>query len=111
MQFDWRTTSGPALTVATALIAIAVDRHVVALPDPAPLLVCIVAFAGSLSGLASGAVTAAFAVTALFFFHQRGADAGSADLARLALLTVTVAGTAFITGLLRQRLMDAFSWE
>jgi PAS domain-containing protein len=108
MQFDWRTTSGPALTVATALIAIVVDRHFVAVPDPAPLFVCIVAFAGSLSGLASGIVTAAFAVTALFFFHQRGADAGSADLA---LLTMTVAGTAIITGLLRKRLMDAFSWE
>jgi PAS domain-containing protein len=112
MQFDWRATSGPALTVATALIAIAIDRDVLAVPDPAPLFVCIVAFAGSLSGLASGLATAAFAVTALFFFHHRGAaDYGSADLARLAMLAVTVAGTAIITGLLRKRLTDAFGWE
>jgi PAS domain-containing protein len=111
MQFDWRTTSGPALTVATALIAIVVNRDLMAMPDPAPLFVCIVAFAGSLSGLSSGIVTAVFAVTALCFLQQSGADGGSADLARLALLTVTVAGTAIITGLLRQRLMDAFGWE
>ena len=112
MQFDWRATSGPALTVATALVAIAVDRDVMAMPDPAPLFVCIVAFAGSLSGLASGLATAAFAVAALFFFHRHGAaDYGNADLVRLAMLTVTVAGTAIITGLLRKQLMDAFGWE
>jgi PAS domain-containing protein len=112
MQFDWRTTSGPALTVATALIAIGLDRDFMAVPDPAPLFVCIVAFAGSLSGLPSGLATAAFAVTALSFVHHRGAaDYGSADLARQAMLSVTVTGTAIITGLLRKRLMDAFSWE
>ena len=49
MRFDWRAISGPALTAATALIAIFVDRHLVAVPNPAPLFVCIVAFAGSLS--------------------------------------------------------------
>jgi PAS domain-containing protein len=80
-------------------------------PDPAPLFVCIVAFAGSLSGLASGLATAAFAVTALAFFHHHGADFGSADLVRQAMLSVTVTGTAIITGLLRKRLMDAFGWE
>lgn len=112
MQFDWRATSGPALTVATALTAIVVNRHIVAVPDPAPLFVCIVAFAGSLSGLASGLATAGFAVTALFFFHQHQAPGSdNADLARLAMLAATVAGTAIITGLLRKRLTDAFSWE
>ena len=34
-----------------------------------------------------------------------------ADLVRLAMLAVTAAGTAAITGLLRQRMMDAFAWE
>ena len=62
MQFDWRAISGPALTAATALIAILVDRLLVAIPNPAPLFVCIVAFAGSLSGLASGMISAAIAV-------------------------------------------------
>ena len=58
MQFDWRAISGPALTTATALIAVLVDVHFVIVPNPAPLLVCIVAFAGCLSGLASGMISA-----------------------------------------------------
>ena len=112
MQFDWRAISGPALTTATALIAIVVDRHFIAVPNPAPLFVCIVAFAASLSGLASGMVSAAIAVgcAALFFLNHRatpGYDA--ADLVRLSMLAMTAAGTAAITGLLRKRLMDAFA--
>ena len=59
-----------------------------------------------------GLATAAFAVAALFFFHQhRRAGYDNADLVRLAMLAATVAGTAIITGLLRKRLTDAFSWE
>src|ERR1700704_244391 len=114
MQFDWRAFSGPALTAATASIAILVDGRLVAVPNPAPLLVCIVAFAASLSGLASGMTSAAIAVasSALFFLNHRatpGYDA--ADLVRLLLLAITAAGTAAITGLLRKKLMDAFAWQ
>jgi PAS domain-containing protein len=114
MQFDWRAISGPALTTATALTAILVDRNFVAVPNPAPLFVCIVAFAASLSGLASGMVSAAIAVacSALFFLNHRatpGYDA--ADLVRLLMLAMTATGTAAVTGLLRKRLMDAFAWE
>ena len=73
MQFDWRALSGPALTTATALIAILVDRYLIVVPNPAPLFVCIVAFAGSLSGLASGMISAAIAIvaSAVFFFDDR----------------------------------------
>jgi PAS domain-containing protein len=112
MQFDWRAISGPALTVATALIAIIADRHSIAVPNPAPLFVCIVAFAASLSGLSSGLVSAAIAVvsSALFFLNHR-AGYNISDLVRLAMLAMTAAGTAVITGLLRKRLMDAFAWE
>jgi PAS domain-containing protein len=116
MQFDWRAISGPALTAATALLAIAVDGLFVAIPNPAPLLVCIVAFAGSLSGLASGMISAVIAVacSALFFLHHHhhaAAGYSAADLVRLAMLALTAAGAAAITGLLRQRMMDAFTWE
>ena len=114
MQFDWRAISGPALTAATALIAILVDRHFVAVPNPAPLFVCIVAFAASLSGLASGMVSAAIAVaaSALFFLNHRATPGyDTSDLVRLPMLAMTAAGTAAITGLLRKRLMDAFAWE
>jgi PAS domain-containing protein len=114
MQFDWRAISGPALTTATALIAIVVDRNFVAVPNPAPLFVCIVAFAGSLSGLASGMVSAGIAVgaSALFFLNHRAAPGyNAADLVRLAMLGMTAAGTAAITGVLRKKLMDAFAWE
>jgi PAS domain-containing protein len=114
MQVDWRAICGPALATATALIAIAVDRTLVAVPNPAPLFVCIVALAASLSGLASGMVSAAIAVTssALFFLNHRatpGYDAS--DLIRLLMLALTAAGTAVITGLLRQKMVDAVSWE
>src|SRR3984957_12269042 len=114
MQFDWRAIPGPAMTAMTALIAILVDHRLVAVPNPAPLLICIVAFAASLNGLASGMASAAIAVacSALFFLNHRttpGYD--TSDLVRLAMLAVTAIGTAGITGLLRKRLMDAFAWE
>jgi PAS domain-containing protein len=114
MQFDWRPISGPVLTTATALAAILVDRHLMALPNPAPLFVCIVACASSLSGLASGMVSAAIAVVAaaLFFVNHRAAPGyDAADLQHLLMLAVTATATAAITGLLRKRLMDAFAWE
>jgi PAS domain-containing protein len=114
MKFNWRAISGPALTTATASIAILVDGHYVAVPDPAPLFVCMVAFAGSLSGLTSGMITAAIAIVAsAVFFLDHGATAGyeTADLLRLAMLSTTAAGTAAITGLLRQRMLDAFACE
>lgn len=114
MQFDWRAILGPALTTAVALIAFTVDRTLVTVPNPAPLFVCIVAFAASLSGLASGLISAVIAViaSAVFFLNHRampGYDAS--DIARLVLLAMTAAGTAIITGLLRQKWIDAFAWE
>ena len=114
MRFDWRAISGPGLTAATALIAIFADRYFIAVPNPAPLFVCIVAFAGSLSGFASGMTSAAIAVvgSALFFLNHRATSGfETSDLVRLAMLSMTAAGTAAITGLLRQRLMDTLSWE
>ena len=114
MQFDWRAISGPALMAATALIAIVADRYFIAVPNPAPLLVCIVALAASLSGLASGMISAAIAVasSALFFFNHRAMPGyDNSDLVRLAMLALTAAGTAGITGLLRKRMMDAFAWQ
>ncbi len=114
MQIDWRANCGPALTTATAVIALVVDRNFVAVPNPAPLFVCIVAFAASLSGLASGLISAAIAVasSALFFLNHRAAPGYDAtDLVRLAMLAMTTAGTAVITGLLRQKMIDAFEDE
>jgi PAS domain-containing protein len=114
MQLDWRIICGPALTAAAAVIAILVDRHLVAVPNPASLFVCIVAFAGSLSGLGSGMASAVIAVaaSALFFLNHRAAPGyDAADLVRLSMLATTAAGTAVITGLLRKRMIDAFAWE
>jgi len=114
MQFDWRAISGPALATATALSALVVDRAVTAVPNPAPLFVCIVAFAGSLSGLNSGMLSAAIAVaaSALFFLDHRATPGyDTSDLVRLSMLAATAAGTAAITCLLRKRLTDSFAWE
>jgi PAS domain-containing protein len=114
MQFDWRATTGPALTTATALIAFLVDRNFVAVPNPAPLFVCIVAFAASVSGITSGLTSAVIAVasSALFFLNHRAAPGyDMSDLSRMLLLAVTAGGTAVITGLLRKKWVDAFAWE
>jgi len=114
MQSDWRAISGPALATATALIAFFVDRNIIAVPNPAPLFVCIVALASSVSGLASGLISAAISVvfSALFFLNHRampGYDVS--DLTRMGLLAATAVGTAVITGMLRQKWIDAFAWE
>ena len=114
MQFDWRAIAGPALAAATSLGAVLIDGHVYHVPNPAPLLVCIVAFAGSLSGLGSAAISAAITIagSALFFLNHRGTPGyDHADLIRLAMLAVTAGGTAAVTGLLRQWMMDAFALE
>jgi PAS domain-containing protein len=114
MQFKWRAICGPALTTATALTAISVDRHFIAIPDLAPLFVCIVALAGSLSGAASGLISAAIAVaaSALFFLNHRATPGYDVtDLVRLAVLATTAAATAGITGLLRNKRTNAFAWQ
>ena len=114
MQLDWRAISGPALTTATALLAFLVDRHLVAVPNPAPLFVCIVALAASVSGIVSGMASAVIAVasSALFFLNHRATPGyDTSDLARMLLLAATAGGTALITGLLRQKWVDAFAWE
>src|SRR3954452_17669780 len=114
MQIDWRAICGPALATATALISIVLDRTSAAVPDPAPLFVCIVALAASLSGLASGLVSAAIAVasSALFFSGHRAASGyDDSDLVHLEMLALSAVGTAVIAGLLRQKMLDALSWE
>jgi PAS domain-containing protein len=119
MRFGWRAVSGPALTAATALLAILLDRGVlvpllVRVPSPAPLFVCIVAFAGSLGGVSSGMASAAIAVagSALFFLNHGGvAGYATADLVRLGMLAVTAAGTAAVTGSMRERLLAAFAHQ
>lgn len=113
MRFGWRAISGPALTAATLLLAMLLDRFVPA-PSPAPLFVAIVALAGALAGLASAVTTAIVAVigAALFFLNRHGVSGhGAADLAPLGLLAVTVFGTAGITGLMRERLLGSFAAE
>lgn len=114
MRFDWRAFAGPALAAAITLGIVLADRHLAGVANSAPLLVCIVAFAGSLSGLGSAAVSAAIAIagSSLFFLDHRAIPGyDESDLARLAMLAVTAGGTAAITGLLRQRMVNAFALE
>ena len=83
-------------------------------PNPAPLFVCIVALASSISGIASGMISAAIAVvcSAVFFLNHRATPGyDMSDLARMLMLAATAAGTAIITGLLRKKWVDAFAWE
>lgn len=114
MTFDWRATSGPILIAVTALIALAAGRLLFAVPNPAPLFVCIVALAGSLSGLRSSLASAALALaSSALILSVRGPPLGAStsDLARLSMLAVAVIGTAVLTGLLRKRLVDTLVWE
>ena len=114
MRLDWHAISGPALAAATALIAIFADRYLIAVPNPAALFVCVVAYAGSLSGFASGMTSAVIAVigSALFFLNHRATPGyDTADLVRLAMLSMTAAATAGVTGLPRQRLLNMLAFE
>ena len=114
MQLNWRAISGPALMTATALLAFLVDRHFVPVPNPAPLFVCIVALAASANGIVSGMASAVIAVaaSALFFLNHRAMPGYDAhDIARMVLLALTAGGTALITGMLRQKWVDAFAAE
>lgn len=112
MRFGWRAISGPVLTAATLLLAMLFDRFIPT-ASPAPLLVGIVALAGALSGLASALASAAVAVigAALVFLSRRGVSIPSTDLIQLGLLAITVAGTASVTGLMRERLLGTFAAE
>ena len=114
MTFDWRAIFGPALTAVTALLALAADHLLWLVPNPAPLFVCIVALAGSLSGLRSSLTSAALALVAsVLFFSARGIPIGASasDFTRLSMLAVAAIGTAVLTGLLRKRLVDTLVWE
>jgi len=114
MQVDWRAICGPAFTTAVALVAFIIDRVFVTVPNPAPLYVCIVALASSISGIASGLISAAIAVffSALFFLNHRAVPGYDAhDVARMVLLALTAGGTALITGVLRRRWINAFAAE
>jgi PAS domain-containing protein len=114
MQIDWRAIFGPALTTIVATLAFYLDRSIVTVPNPAPLFVCIVALASSLSGIASGLSCAVIAVvsSALFFLNHRATPGyDMSDIARMLLLAITAGATAIITGLLRQKWIDAFAAE
>ena len=65
MLVDWRSIWGPALTLMTAALAYIFDRLVIGLPNPAPVFICLVAFATASSGLVAGLVTAALSVLVL----------------------------------------------
>lgn len=113
MRFGWRAISGPVLTAAVALLAILLDRRAPAL-SLGPLFVCLVALAGSLSGFASAlgsAIIAVIGAALLALSHRSAPGFAAVDLARLGLLALTTAGTAGITGLMRERLLDAFAAE
>ncbi|MFO1107545.1 MAG: PAS-domain containing protein [Bradyrhizobium sp.] len=100
--------------MVVALIAFFIDRYLVTVPNPAPLFVCIVALASSISGIASGLTSAVIAVifSAQFFLNHRAAPGYDAhDIARMVLLALTAGGTALITGMLRQKWIDAFASE
>jgi hypothetical protein len=72
MQLNWRAISGPALTTATALLAFLVDRQFFPIPNPAPLFVCIVALAASVSGIVSGMASAVIAVASSALPNRAG---------------------------------------
>lgn len=113
MRFGWRAIFGPVLTAATTLLAILLDRHAPAL-SLAPLFVGIVALSGSLAGVASALGSAAIAVIGaalLALSHPALPGLATADLVRLGLLALTTAGTAAVTGLMRERLLGTFAAE
>ena len=110
MQFGWRAVSGPAIATAGASIALVADGHFPVVADLAPLLVCVAALSAALSGIAFGLISAVIAVivTALLV-RDHGAAPGvnAAHIADLITLAIAAGGAAIVTGLLRQRMIDA----
>ena len=114
MLVDWRSIWGPVLTVIAAALAFVLDRIVIGLPNPAPVFICLVAFATASSGFGAGLLTAALSVlgTAIFLFNHRQMPGYElSDLARLSMLAATAAATAGITGLLRRRWIETLERE
>jgi PAS domain-containing protein len=110
MQFGWRAVSGPAIAAAGASIALVADGHVPVVTNLAPLLVCVAALSAALSGIAFGLISTVIAVivTALLV-RDHGAAPGvdAAHIADLITLAIAAGGAAIVTGLLRQRMIDA----
>lgn len=114
MQTEWRAISGPALITAISFAAIAADQAYGGVPNLAPLQVCVVALAAALAGIGSGLVSALIAVAtnALFVRHHgTGVVFDAPELLRLGLLAAAATATAVVTGLLRQKMRDAMTWE
>jgi PAS domain-containing protein len=112
MQFDWRASSGPVVAAATGTIALMLDRHFHIAPYLAPLFVCIAAFSAALNGIVPGLVSTliALAFTAAFMLIQNGTpELEAADVTQLTVLAMAAGGGAVITGLLRQRMIDALA--
>src|SRR4051812_7628991 len=109
MRFDWRATSGPVLTLATALAALMSDGNLFVIANLAPLFVCIAALSAGISGVIPGLVCAAIAVafTMLSTPAQDPAVFDATPHARIVILAITATGAAIITGLLRERMTDA----
>lgn len=113
MRFGWHAISGPALMAATLLLAILLGRQIAA-PSLATLFVCIVALAGALSGFAAALASAAIAVIGavlLALTHRTAPGFAAPDVIGLALLGITAAATAAITGLMRERLLGTVAAE
>ena len=110
MRIDWRALFGPVLTAATSLAAIVADQYLASVPPPGPLQVCIVAIAAALSGIGSSLVSAVIAVATMALFLQHHHAPGGTDAAvliRLGLLAATATMTAVVTGLLRNKMVNA----
>lgn len=110
MQFDWRALSGPIVTIATALIAVAVDRNSIVVSNLAPLFVCTAALSAALGGIAPGLISTTVAVAfTVWLVRDHGINA--ADVAHLVMLAVAASGAAVVTGVWRQRTIDALAHQ
>src|SRR4051794_23584705 len=110
MRFDWRATSGPVLTLATASAALVSDGNLFVIANLAPLFVCIAALSAAISGVIPGLVCAAIAVVFTVLATPAQDPAAVFDAipyARTIILAITATGAAIITGLLRERMTDA----
>lgn len=113
MRIDWRMMLGPALAMLLAGASTYAGRDLAAFPNLSALYVCIVAFAGSLGGTASGLISAAIAILASagFLREDNAAVADGSIVLHLGLLTLAAVGTALITGLLQLRMANSLKQE
>jgi diguanylate cyclase (GGDEF)-like protein len=101
---------GPVATLATVVAILVTDRYIAPVPNPGAITFIAVVFATYMGGFVSGSISAAISLAyAAYFFSNPGTvlEFTSANLARLAVLTIGTPAIVAMVGILQERAQSA----